>query len=100
MFPVDAFQNTIAKATSILRRLQIRFHLTGGLTTVLYSAPRMTQQHRLGLRRYFGGHGDGDRLEACPTAALSAAALFGRGAVALHALVEVILRLGFATQTQ
>ena len=43
MFPVEAFQNTIGKAAAIFRQLGIRFHLTGGLTSVLYGEPRMTQ---------------------------------------------------------
>jgi len=43
MFPVEAFQNTVGKAAKIFRRKGIRFHLTGGLTSVLYGEPRMTQ---------------------------------------------------------
>lgn len=43
MFPVEAFQNTIGKAAAILQRLGIRFHLTGGLTSVIYGEPRLTQ---------------------------------------------------------
>ncbi len=43
MFPVEVFQATLAKLTSILRRLEIRFHLTGGLTGTAYGEPRMTQ---------------------------------------------------------
>lgn len=43
MFPVDAFRNTLANAVAIFERHTIRFHLTGGLTSVLYGEPRMTQ---------------------------------------------------------
>ena len=43
MFPVDAFRNTIGKAVAIFERHAIRFHLTGGITSVLYGEPRMTQ---------------------------------------------------------
>lgn len=43
MFPIEAFQSTLAKATEIFRRLGIRFHLTGGVSSVLYGEPRMTQ---------------------------------------------------------
>jgi hypothetical protein len=43
MFPVDAFRNTLHKAVEILERHAIRFHLTGGLTSVLYGEPRLTQ---------------------------------------------------------
>ena len=43
MFPVDAFQNTLRKASECFDRLEIRFHLTGGITSILYGEPRMTQ---------------------------------------------------------
>ncbi len=43
MFPVEAFRNTLEKAVDIFERHTIRFHLTGGLTSVLYGEPRMTQ---------------------------------------------------------
>ena len=43
MFPVDAFRSTIGKAATILRRFGIRFHLTGGIATVYYGEPRLTQ---------------------------------------------------------
>lgn len=43
MFPIDAFRNTLAKVVGIFESLEIRFHLTGGITTVAYGEPRMTQ---------------------------------------------------------
>ena len=43
MFPVEALQATLGKATEIFQQLGIRFHLTGGVTSVLYGEPRMTQ---------------------------------------------------------
>ena len=43
MFPVEAFQNTLGKVVKILDGLEIRFHLTGGITSVLYGEPRLTQ---------------------------------------------------------
>ena len=43
MFPVDAFRSTIQKLVSILEQLGIRYHLTGGLTTIYYGEPRLTQ---------------------------------------------------------
>ncbi|MEZ5941716.1 MAG: nucleotidyl transferase AbiEii/AbiGii toxin family protein [Planctomycetaceae bacterium] len=43
MFPVDAFQKTIDKAGELFSRHNIRFHLTGGVTSVLFGEPRMTQ---------------------------------------------------------
>jgi hypothetical protein len=35
MFPVEAFQHTLEKAANVFRQLEIRFHLTGGVTSVL-----------------------------------------------------------------
>ena len=43
MFPLDAFRNTLAKVVDVLQRHSIRFHLTGGITSVVYGEPRMTQ---------------------------------------------------------
>ena len=43
MFPVEAFQVTLGKAAEIFRQLGLRYHLTGGVTSVLYGEPRMTQ---------------------------------------------------------
>lgn len=43
MFPVDAFRKTLAKAVDIFERHSIRFHLTGGISTIVYGEPRMTQ---------------------------------------------------------
>jgi len=43
VFPIDAFENTLRKITQILDSLAIRFHLTGGVTSVAYGEPRMTQ---------------------------------------------------------
>lgn len=43
MFPIEAFQSTLEKLAVILRRYQVPFHLTGGVTSVAYAEPRMTQ---------------------------------------------------------
>ena len=43
MFPVDVFRSTIQKLVVLLKPLGIRFHLTGGLTTIYYGEPRLTQ---------------------------------------------------------
>ncbi|MEX1026760.1 MAG: hypothetical protein WD049_01955 [Candidatus Paceibacterota bacterium] len=43
MFPVEIFQQTLSKLTTILQHHAIRFHLTGGLTGTVYGEPRMTQ---------------------------------------------------------
>jgi hypothetical protein len=41
--PVEVFRPTLTKVVGVLRRLGIRFHLTGGITAVAYGEPRMTQ---------------------------------------------------------
>ena len=43
MFPIEDFRNTLEKIVALLRQLEIRFHLTGGVTAVAYSEPRLTQ---------------------------------------------------------
>jgi len=43
MFPLEAFRNTLRKVVAIFEGHAIRFHLTGGLTSVVYGEPRMTQ---------------------------------------------------------
>lgn len=43
MFPVDIFRATVSRFVSILNQHGIRFHLTGGITTVAWGEPRMTQ---------------------------------------------------------
>jgi hypothetical protein len=41
--PVEVFLPTLTKLVGVLRRIGIRFHLTGGITAVAYGEPRMTQ---------------------------------------------------------
>jgi hypothetical protein len=43
MFPAETFRDTLTRLVAILDRLAIRFHLTGGVTTIAYGEPRMTQ---------------------------------------------------------
>ena len=43
MLPVDVFRPSLTKLVEVLRRVGIRFHLTGGITAVAYGEPRMTQ---------------------------------------------------------
>ena len=43
MFPLEAFENTLLKAARVLESLSTRFHLTGGITSVVYGEPRLTQ---------------------------------------------------------
>jgi hypothetical protein len=43
MFPFEVFRDTLGKAVAIFQRHSIPYHLTGGITSVLYGEPRMTQ---------------------------------------------------------
>ena len=43
MFPVDAFQATVSRIVDILNQHGIPFHLTGGVTSVIWGEPRLTQ---------------------------------------------------------
>lgn len=43
MFPADMFRDTLSRLIGILNRHGVRFHLTGGITSVAYGEPRMTQ---------------------------------------------------------
>ena len=43
MFPIESFRKTLLKIVEILQRLEIPFHLTGGVTCIAYGEPRMTQ---------------------------------------------------------
>jgi len=43
MFPLEAFRETLGKATRLFNLLDIPFHLTGGITSIAYGEPRMTQ---------------------------------------------------------
>jgi Nucleotidyl transferase AbiEii toxin, Type IV TA system len=43
MFPADTFRTTLGKIIAILQTYKIKFHLTGGVTSVAYGEPRMTQ---------------------------------------------------------
>ena len=43
MFPIKVFQNTLKKLADILQQQEIPFHLTGGVTSIAYAEPRMTQ---------------------------------------------------------
>lgn len=51
MFPADGFQPTLLKLVAVLDQFRIRFHLTGGITSVVYGEPRMTQDLDLVLDR-------------------------------------------------
>lgn len=43
MHTPDIFRHTVSRFAAILNRLGVRFHLTGGITSIAYGEPRMTQ---------------------------------------------------------
>jgi hypothetical protein len=43
MYPAETFRETVARLVAILKRFGVRFHLTGGASTIAYGEPRMTQ---------------------------------------------------------
>ncbi len=43
MYPAEIFRDTLSRLLEILTRHGVRFHLTGGITSVAYGEPRMTQ---------------------------------------------------------
>jgi len=43
VFPLESFRDSIAKIAEVLQRHDIAFHLTGGVTSIAYGEPRMTQ---------------------------------------------------------
>lgn len=43
MFPAETFRATLARLAGVLDGLGVRFHLTGGVSTIAYGEPRMTQ---------------------------------------------------------
>ena len=43
MHPPDIFRPTILRIAALLEAHGIRFHLTGGIASVAYGEPRMTQ---------------------------------------------------------
>lgn len=43
MYPADIFRDTLSRLFAILTRHAVRFHLTGGIMSVAYGEPRMTQ---------------------------------------------------------
>ena len=51
MVPAEGFLPTLSKVVAVLDRLRIRFHLTGGITSVVYGEPRMTQDLDIVLDR-------------------------------------------------
>ncbi len=43
MYPAEIFRDTLSRLLAILNRHEVRFHLTGGITSVAYGEPRITQ---------------------------------------------------------
>jgi len=51
VLPAEGFQPTLTKLVAVLDRFRVRFHLTGGITSVVYGEPRLTQDLDLVLDR-------------------------------------------------
>lgn len=51
MLPAEGFRPTLTKLVQVLDLLRIRFHLTGGIASIAYAEPRMTQDLDLVLDR-------------------------------------------------
>lgn len=49
MFPVEAFERTIAKFVAIAESIGLPFHLTGGSISSAYGEPRLTQDIDIGV---------------------------------------------------
>jgi hypothetical protein len=64
VLPAEGFRPALSKLVAVLDRFRIRFHLTGGITSVAYGEPRMTQDLDLVL--------DPDRVVAVQDEFLSA----------------------------
>jgi hypothetical protein len=43
VLPTEGFQPTLTKLIDVLDRFEVRYHLTGGVTSVVYGEPRLTQ---------------------------------------------------------
>jgi len=43
MYPTELFRATLSRLLAVLNHHHVRFHLTGGITSVAYGEPRMTQ---------------------------------------------------------
>lgn len=43
MHPTELFRATLSRLLVVLNHHHVRFHLTGGITSVAYGEPRMTQ---------------------------------------------------------
>ena len=43
MYQPDIFRHSLSRLVAILQAHSVRFHLTGGITSVAYGEPRMTQ---------------------------------------------------------
>lgn len=59
MYPAETFRQSLVRLLGILSRHDIRFHLTGGIASVAYGEPRMTQDidivvDNLGMARAVG----------------------------------------------
>jgi hypothetical protein len=61
MFPPEAFRGTVDRFTAILRSPGIRHHLTGGVVSVAWGEPRLTQDVDIVIDR-IGANANIERL--------------------------------------
>ncbi|MCB9882047.1 MAG: nucleotidyl transferase AbiEii/AbiGii toxin family protein [Planctomycetes bacterium] len=65
MFPPEIFRATLEKLVRVLEENAIRFHLTGGVTSIAYGEPRLTQDIDVVI--------DPERTRACLPSFMAAA---------------------------
>lgn len=52
MFPAEIFRMTLERIVKILNQHAVQFHLTGGITSIAYGEPRLTQDMDLVVDRH------------------------------------------------
>jgi len=63
VFPIESFREPVERFVAILKSLDIRHHLTGGIVSVAWGEPGLTQDIDIVIDRVFGS--DGNRVWHC-----------------------------------
>lgn len=90
MLPTEGFQPTLSKLTAVLDRLQIRYHLTGGIASIAYGEPRLTQDVDLVLNRDQVLAVEGEFLSALARAGFHFDEPTARGAIATRQMFQLL----------
>jgi hypothetical protein len=90
MFPAETFRDTLTRLVAIFERLGIRFHLTGGVTSIAYGEPRMTQDVDIVVDPQALAAALDDFLTAVDTAGFLADAATTRRAVANAGMFQLL----------